>query len=68
MNKKNTAVEFLLSLTDKWLSPKQWQKLVEEAKKLEQIQIEQAFIDGVESGNLLDATNYYNEVYKGGKK
>jgi len=36
------------------------------AKAMEREQIEQAFVDGVDSGLLSDADNYYDIRYKGG--
>ena len=67
--KKQTAVEWLAQ----WLhdNPVVYQKdyfaAIEWAKAMEKEQMEQAFVDGVDSGSLIDANTYYQKTY-GGKK
>jgi hypothetical protein len=39
-------------------------KLKMEAKKMEIEQIEQAFVDGVDSGSLSDANDYFAKTFK----
>lgn len=66
---KNTAVEWLVTelrnrISEGTLDAIVMSKLKMEAKAMEREQIEQAFVDGVDSGLLSDADNYYNETYK----
>ena len=42
--------------------------MLDQAKAMELEQIEQAFVDGVDSGLLSDADNYYDLKYKGGEQ
>ena len=43
---------------------------IEDAKRklaLEKEQVEQAFVDGVDSGSLMDSNTYYQDTYVAGK-
>lgn len=71
---KHTAIEtmaFLLELEIGELVPDQKleriHKIIKHAKAMEKEQIEQAFVDGVDSGSLMDANTYYQKTYGGNK-
>jgi len=64
--KEETAVMWLQKLLEN--KPYLFATDFAKALELEKQQIEQAFVDGVDSGLLSDADNYYNETYKGGNK
>ena len=67
---KMTAVEWLIEqirLTpDENFNAIPISKMKMEAKKMEIEQIEQAFVDGVDSGSLFDANDYFAKTFKGG--
>lgn len=76
---KQTAVEFLIQHIEIALKMNNVKinfgyrintinPIYEQAKAMEREQIEQAFVDGVDSGLLSDADNYYTETYKGGEQ
>jgi len=63
--KKDTAIGWLLRQRRKDITPIEFQKLLLEALAMEAALLEQAFIDGVDSGNLQDASTYYDREFMG---
>ena len=64
---KQTAVDWLYK-THFFNNGELKQSDFEQAKKMEREQIEQSFVDGVDSQLLSDAEQYYNKTYKGGEQ
>ena len=62
--KKQTAVEWLI---DELNGYDENCEIFLIAKAMEKEQIEQAFVDGVDSGSLMAANTYYNKTYGGDK-
>ena len=60
---KETAVEFLLDNMHYSTSTK-WQDIIEQAKKMEEKQIIEAWEDGQNSFSSRNAEQYYKENYK----
>ena len=60
---KETAVEFLLDNMHYSTSTK-WQDIIEQAKKMEEEQIIEAWEDGQNSFSSRNAEQYYNETFK----
>ena len=60
---KETAVEFLLDNMHYSTSTK-WQDIIEQAKKMEEEQIIEAWEDGQNSFSSRNAKQYYKENYK----
>ena len=74
---KETALQIAMRITHRYANSlfdehtargRQFMQEMSECLEQERKQIEQAFVDGVDSGSLFDANNYYNETYKGGKQ
>ena len=66
---KQTAVEWLLNEIQRLPLEHRLEKshLYMHALKMEIEQIEQAFVDGVDSGSLFDANDYFAKTFKGGQ-
>lgn len=64
--KEQTAVMWLQKLLEN--QPYLYKRDFEKALQMEINQIEQAFVDGVDSGLLSDANDYYGKTYKGGEQ
>ena len=60
---KETAVEFLLDNMHYSTSTK-WQDIIEQAKKMEEEQIIEAWEDGQNSFSSRNAEQYYKETFK----
>ena len=60
---KQTAVEFLLDNMHYSTSTK-WQDIIEQAKKMEEEQVIEAWEDGQNSFSSRTAEKYYNENFK----
>ena len=74
---KETALQIAMRITQRYANSlfdehtargRQFMQEMSECLEQERKQIEQAFVDGVDSGSLFDANNYYNETYKGGEQ
>ena len=74
---KQTALQIAMRITHRYANSlfdehtargRQFMQEMSECLEQERKQIEQAFVDGVDSGSLFDANNYYNETYKGGEQ
>ncbi|MFO0204062.1 MAG: hypothetical protein ACK528_13135 [Alphaproteobacteria bacterium] len=74
---KETALQIAMRITHRYANSlfdehtargRQFMQEMSECLEQERKQIEQAFVDGVDSGSLFDANNYYNETYKGGEQ
>jgi hypothetical protein len=66
---KQTAVEWLIKEIQRIPLEHRMEKshLYMHAMKMEIEQIEQAFVDGVDSGSLSDANDYFAKTFKGGQ-
>jgi hypothetical protein len=61
INKKQTAVEWLVEELTLFETPKWVQEIIEKAKEMEKNQIEEAFAMGNDD---ISSAQYYNETFK----
>lgn len=67
MSKKMTAVEFLAQKFEFFVVREDFEDMVQEAKEIEQGQIEEAYVDGgrdVQDKNYKGMKHYYEQRYK----